>query len=61
MMVYYLQLGCTKVSINNKEENTMKKILAIALALVMVLGMVACGGNGGNGGEAAATKVSVCW
>ena len=61
MMVYYLQLGCTKVSINNKEENTMKKILAIALALVMVLGMVACGGNGGNGGEAAATKVSVFW
>ena len=36
----------------------MKKILAIALALVMVLGMVACGGNGG---EAAATKVSVFW
>ena len=39
----------------------MKKILAIALALVMVLGMVACGGNGGNGGEAAPTKVSVFW
>ena len=42
----------------------MKKILAIALALVMILGMVACGGNGGNGGEqgnAPATKVSVFW
>ena len=42
----------------------MKKILAIALALVMILGMVACGGNGGNGGEQGntpATKVSVFW
>ena len=40
----------------------MKKILAIALALVMVLGLVACGGNGGNGGEqGSATKVSVFW
>ncbi len=31
----------------------MKKFLAIALALVMVLGMVACGGNKGNDGEVA--------
>ena len=36
----------------------MKKILAIALAIVMVMGLVACGGNGG---EAADTKVSVFW
>lgn len=42
----------------------MKKILAIALVLVMVLGMVACGGNGGNGGkieDPADAKVAVFW
>ena len=38
----------------------MKKILALALALVMVLGLVACGGNGGNA-DSGATKVSVFW
>ena len=32
----------------------MKKIIALALALVMALGLVACGGNGGNGGKDAA-------
>ncbi len=35
----------------------MKKILAIALAIVMVFGLVACGGNGGS----KATKISVFW
>ena len=40
----------------------MKKILAIALAIIMVMGMVACGAPAGNeGGEGAATKVSVFW
>ena len=40
----------------------MKKILAIALALVMIMGLVACGAPAGpEGGEAAATKVSVFW
>ena len=39
----------------------MKKLLAIALALVMVLGLVACGGDGGNAGSDSATKVSVFW
>ena len=39
----------------------MKKLIALLLALVMVLGMVACGAPAGNGGEAAATKVSVFW
>ena len=39
----------------------MKKIIALALALVMMLGLVACGGNGGNAGSDAATKVSVFW
>ena len=38
----------------------MKKLLAIALALVMVLGLVACG-NGGNAGSEGSTKVSVFW
>ena len=36
----------------------MKKLLAIALALVMVFGLVACGGEGGKN---AALKVSVFW
>lgn len=36
----------------------MKKILAIALAIVMVFGLVACGGDAGGD---AATKVSVFW
>ena len=36
----------------------MKKILAVALALVMVFGMVACAGAGNKGGS---TKVSVFW
>ena len=35
----------------------MKKILALALALVMVLGLAACGGNTSEGGA----KVSVFW
>ena len=35
----------------------MKKIFAIVLALAMVLGLAACGGNGGSG----ETKVSVFW
>ena len=39
----------------------MKKIIALALALVMMLGLVACGGNGGNADSDAATKVSVFW
>ena len=29
----------------------MKKFLAMLLALVMVLGLVACGGNSGNGNQ----------
>ena len=37
----------------------MKKILAIALAIVMVFGLVACGGN--DGAKAGDTKVSVFW
>ena len=36
----------------------MKKILAIALAIVMVFGLVACGNGGAKAGE---TKVSVFW
>ena len=36
----------------------MKKILALALALVMVLGLVACGGNGGTSDG---PKVAVFW
>ena len=36
----------------------MKKLLAITLALVMVLGLVACGSAAGGSGE---TKVSVFW
>ena len=35
----------------------MKKLFAIVLALAMVLGLAACGGNGGSG----ETKVSVFW
>ena len=34
----------------------MKKIIALALALVMMLGLVACGGTGGNAGSDAATR-----
>ena len=30
---------------NKKEENSMKKILAMLLAMVMVIGLVACGGG----------------
>ena len=37
----------------------MKKLLAIALALVMVLGLVACGGD--DPAAEGATKVSVFW
>ncbi len=36
----------------------MKKILAIALAIVLVFGLVACGGKDGKAGD---TKVSVFW
>ena len=53
------------------EENEMKKILALLLAAVMVLGLCACGSNGGtNGGDStkgsdstvdSKTKVSVFW
>lgn len=39
----------------------MKKILAMVLALVMVCGLVACGGNGGEGDKGGETKVSVFW
>ena len=40
----------------------MKKFIALLLALVMVMGLVACGAPAGNeGGEVAATKVSVFW
>ena len=42
----------------------MKKILAMILALVMVCGLVACGGNGGNDeskGAESDTTVSVFW
>ena len=37
----------------------MKKFLAIVLALTLVLGLAACGGD--KGGDGAATKVSVFW
>ena len=40
----------------------MKKLIAIALALVMVMGLVACGSKPAEGGaSASATKVSVFW
>ena len=40
----------------------MKKLIAIALALVMVMGLVACGSKPAQGGpSASATKVSVFW
>ena len=43
----------------------MKKILAIALALVMILSLAACGGNNApvadGDAPAAATKISVFW
>ena len=39
----------------------MKKLIAIALALVMVMGLVACGGEKPAEGGASATKVSVFW
>ena len=45
-------------AINNKEENTMKKILAIALAIVMVFGLVACGSSAPKAGG---NKVAVFW
>ena len=37
----------------------MKKIIALALALVMMLGLVACGGNGGNAGGDEVTTYNV--
>ena len=37
----------------------MKKIIALALAFVMMLGLVACGGNGGSGDEVTTYKVGV--
>ena len=37
----------------------MKKIIALALALVMMLGLVACGGNGGNAGGDKVTTYNV--
>ena len=40
------------------EEIEMKKILALLLAAVMVLGLCACGSNGGGSKE---TRVSVFW
>ena len=39
----------------------MKKILALLLALAMIMGLAACGGNQGGGNSDAATKVSVFW
>ena len=39
----------------------MKKILAIALALVMILGLCACGAAGEGGAAGGDTKVSVFW
>ena len=40
----------------------MKKILALVLAMVMVFGLVACGGETGNAGDTAAeSKISVFW
>ena len=49
------------------EENEMKKILALLLAAVMVLGLCACGSNGGDSTKGSdstvdsKTKVSVFW
>ena len=39
----------------------MKKILAIALAIVMVFGLAACGSSAGGSNASDATKVSVFW
>ena len=39
----------------------MKKILALLLALAMIMGLAACGGNQGGDNSDAATKVSVFW
>ncbi len=37
----------------------MKKLIAIALALVMVLGLVACGGSGSSGSDEKTVKVGI--
>ncbi len=44
--VLYLISDWTAVPSENKEEKHMKKLIALLLALVMVLGLVACGNSG---------------
>lgn len=39
----------------------MKKIIALALVLVMALSLVACGGSGSGGSSSGGTKISVFW
>ena len=37
--------GSVKIEVNNRRYNMMKKTLALIVALLMVLSLVACGGN----------------
>ena len=58
------QTPATRNFIKNKEEQNMKRILALALAAVMTLGLTACGGgskpasSAGNSGSSAAASTS---